>query len=385
VTETVQSTATTDSGTAAADPATLTPTAQRLHTALTSEPGNRRLTAADVTSAFARTFPATAGSTRGRSILAVLLVELDTAGVLRLPKSPTQWDRGSPLLPQWVRIPPTIEAQPRTKPTGIAWRPELAWAATARLTTTQTEDLRKINRWLRDNDTDAADIEMIPMRERSVEIFDDEKHLDRLHTSALFAPNRLSLAMLRAVRIPPPLAIRRIGDGPVLLVVENSDTFATLAALLAERPGRVGHIAFGGGRAFEASVLGIDETSGIEEIRYFGDLDADGLSIPAHAEVTALTAGLPPVQPAPELYRLLLEQHSQPTPRAVPEWSAEALCAWLPEDLRSRAATLLTGGRRIAQERVGRTLLRSTSRWHDGGFPQSHLPHNRSPQINDRQ
>lgn len=365
MTELEQITARADVETAEADQISLTPTSQRLYVALTSDPSSRRLTTADVTSAFTQAFPATAGSARGRSILAVLLEELDNAGALHLPKSATHWDRGNPPLPQWIRIPPTDDAQPRTKPTGIAWRPELAWAATARLTTGQTEDLRKINRWLRDNDSDVADDEIIPMRERSVEIFDDEKHLDRLLTSTLFAPGRLSLATLRAVRIPPPLAIRRVGEGPVLLVVENSDTFATLTRLLAEQPGRVGHVAFGAGRAFEASVLGIAETDGIEEIRYFGDLDADGLSIPAHAEITALAAGLPPVQPAPDLYRLLLEQRSQPTQRAVPAWSAEALCTWLPEDLRAHAATLLTDRRRIAQERIGRTLLRSTNRWRD--------------------
>lgn len=57
---------------------------------------------------------------------------------------------------------------------------------------------------------------------------------------------------------PPAVTARRLGNGPLLLVIENSDTFDTLAGLLADQPGRVGWIAWG--RAgFEASVLSIAE------------------------------------------------------------------------------------------------------------------------------
>jgi hypothetical protein len=62
----------------------------------------------------------------------------------------------------------------------------------------------------------------VPMRERSLEIFGDEKALDRLVTSVLFGPGRLSLTQLRAYRSRPPLPAMRVGEGPVLLVVENS-------------------------------------------------------------------------------------------------------------------------------------------------------------------
>ncbi|UWS69815.1 hypothetical protein [Streptomyces noursei] len=55
--------------------------------------------------------------------------------------------------------------------------PELSWASAIKLTTAQTETLKTINRWLRDTDGDTHRRTMIPMRERSLEIFGDENAL----------------------------------------------------------------------------------------------------------------------------------------------------------------------------------------------------------------
>jgi hypothetical protein len=74
------------------------------------------------------------------------------------------------------------------------------------------------------------------LRERSHE-FNDEKRLDTLISGALFAPERLDLDLLATYREPPPLAYRRLGDGDTIIVIENSDTYATLRRLLASSPG----------------------------------------------------------------------------------------------------------------------------------------------------
>ncbi|MEU3506249.1 hypothetical protein ABZ726_38275, partial [Streptomyces hundungensis] len=123
----------------------------------------------------------------------------------------------------------------------------------------------------------------VPLRERSYEIFRYKKHLDTLITGALFAPGRLTLKQLATYREPPPLAHRRLGDGDTLLVVENSDTYATLRSLLEPSPGRIGYIAFGSGRAFKASVENITELPDIHRIVYYGDLDMSETRKPATA------------------------------------------------------------------------------------------------------
>jgi hypothetical protein len=54
--------------------------------------------------------------------------------------------------------------------------------------------------------------------------------------------------------IHPPLPSTQVGDGPVLLVVENDNTFNSIRAARTGDPGPVGHVAWGVGGAFEASV-----------------------------------------------------------------------------------------------------------------------------------
>ena len=147
-----------------------------------------------------------------------------------------------------------------------------------------------------------------------------------------------------------------------MLVVENSDTYATLLALLHENSGPIGHVAFGSGRAFESSASLLAEIPGVQKILYYGDLDADGLEIPARASATAIEHGLPPVQPAGGLYRLLLEGTPSASQTISPE-RAHRLAEWLPSDLTTTATTILQSGNRIAQEAKNRNALREDDRW----------------------
>ncbi|HEV8279933.1 MAG TPA: hypothetical protein VGQ26_30175 [Streptosporangiaceae bacterium] len=250
-----------------------------------------------------------------------------------------------------------------------AWRPELAWAASARLTTAQVHALTAVNAWLRDRgrDTDRA-----PLRERSLEVFGHEKTLDRLLGTGLFGPGRLTLELLRTFRAHPPLPAVHIGTGDVLLVIENADTFATLLECLRRDPHGVGWIAWGAGGAFEASVRSAgDLDPAVTEIRYFGDLDYDGLRIPANACTTARTEGLPPLLPAVTLYRQLLatqvRQGGQPP---VDEAARQPLTGWLASagtadstQVASEVSQLFHDGQRVPQEALGSRELISNGRW----------------------
>lgn len=118
-------------------------------------------------------------------------------------------------------------------------------------------------------------------------------------------------------------------------------------------------MAYGAGTAFIGSVTYARELRpAVEDIRYFGDIDARGLRIPAEADQVR-GESLPHIRPAERLYRLLIQVGVR---SAAPPVSAEAaarLASWLPADLREEVATMLTGGWRMAQEAVGLKVLRN--------------------------
>lgn len=345
----------------------LSESAARLCAILNSTRG-RRIEQATMFEAFDRACPGTAGTTQGRPVLSALLDELAEHRLIDLPRGRDGWDHSQPPLPRWLRVPtpPTEEPIHTSGPASVVWRPELSWARAEKLSGSQLEVLNTINRWLRDTDGDHDRRSIVPMRERSLEIFGDEKRLDSLTATTLFAPGRLALTTLCAERIPPPLACEHLGDGGTILVVENSDTFETTRKLLAEDPGHVGYVAFGGGHAFEASVAHIARLDGLNDIAYYGDLDNDGLTIPQRANVSAAVSGLPPVRPARGLYRLLLQRDARGrAPKPITPLEAELRASWLPADLRVSASDLMAAGSRLAQEATGTLLLRQDSSWRD--------------------
>jgi hypothetical protein len=302
----------------------------------------------EVWTAFDQADPASATSADRRQLLADTLAELEAHAVLS--RAQTTDTTARPPLPTQVRLPrlPPKETADLLK-RSVAWRPELEWVHSARLTVAQVERLRQVNVWLRDR-VDDHDVE--PVRERSLEIFGHEKVLDGLVRTGVFAPSRLTLTLLRTVRTHPPLPVVRIGSGTALLVVENDNTFHTLREHLRRQSGPVGWIAWGAGGAFEASVRTIGDLTDVKVTYYFGDIDADGLRIPRNAAETAARENLPEVLPATRLYHALLEttvrQSGQPTLELD---TAASLATWLGEgDLAQSVQEILVTGQRIPQE-----------------------------------
>jgi hypothetical protein len=346
--------------------ASLGPRALRLASLLEAAPG-RTVTLAALWSLWARADPASAGSPSRRADLAWAVDQLALAGLVT-PSGKVD-TTARPHLPVRLTLPPGESAETAAVVAqGVIWRPELAWVLGSRLTISQVEQLQLINSWIRDR---SQDTDVLPLRERSLEMLGDEKALDRLVPTSLFAPGRLTLAMLRTVRTHPPLASTRVGGGPVLLVVENDNTFFSIVEVLKNIPAHrttIGHVAWGCGGAFEASVRSCRTLPGVERVAYFGDVDADGLRIPTNAAQTAAREQLPPVRPATALYNALLRTsvRSGGQPLVAAEQAA-ALAAWLSDDsaeatvpgIDAQVAELLEQGVRIPQEALNLTLLRS--------------------------
>src|SRR5260370_4892662 len=123
-------------------------------------------------------------------------------GKLRAPTSRRRW-RGNPALPEWVIATGRLPAEPATLPgRDYFWRPELQWASDLRLRIEDLARLKRVNVLLRDMPANEPNI---PMRERSLEIFGDEKLLDELTSSSrLVGKDRLTLDLLRARAVHPP-------------------------------------------------------------------------------------------------------------------------------------------------------------------------------------
>lgn len=302
--------------------------------------------------------PALRTDPRKREVLAEVVERGMAEGKLRAPVSRKLW-RGSPPLPEWVIAIGTLPVEPATVPgRDYFWRPELQWASDLRLRRQDLERLKQVNAWLRDM---PANEPTVPLRERSLEIFGDEKLLEELTASSrLVGKDRLTLGLLRARAVHPPFFYKVISHAPVLLVIENHHPFDSFARTLEPGSG-VGIVAYGAGNAFVGSVTyAADLPQSVEEIRYFGDIDSEGLRIPIDAGRVARATGLPDVQPAVDLYdRLLRIGRVANGAKPISSAGAARLADWLPEHLRPQVETLLVQGKRIAQEAVGLKALRS--------------------------
>jgi hypothetical protein len=298
--------------------------------------------------------PALRTSPLKRERLAEAIEEAALAGRLRLPAHRRHY-AGHPPLPAWVTLVRGDAASPTVAGRDYFWRPELAWAGDLRFRREELERLKRVNAWLRDR---AADEPEVPVRERSLELFGDEKLLEQLQGGRLFFEGRLSLGLLRARTVHPPFVVHRVSGAPVLLVIENHHTYDSFTRLLGPSSG-VGVLAYGAGSAFVGSVTyAADLAPPIEEIRYFGDLDAKGLRIPADAD-RVRGPDLPHVRPAARLYERLLEVGVAATAPPVSAETASQLVTWLPPALRNDVAALLRAGGRMAQEAVGHKALRT--------------------------
>jgi hypothetical protein len=197
----------------------------------------------------------------------------------------------------------------------------------------------------------------VPLRERSLLLLGNEKRLGELLTDpSLFGAGLLSLDLLRTYRTSPPFHEHALDAHRTdALIVENWDTFVALS----EAYRGTGMLLYGAGAHVTAALPSLAGRP-LTALRYFGDLDADGLAIAARADRVARTLGLGPAKPALDLYRLMLE-HGHPQPAKVPR-SVPGLSAWLEDpDLVEAATSILNAGQRIAQECVGIELLRAAS------------------------
>lgn len=290
------------------------------------------------------------------------LDELVTAKLAVFPSSPQHFDtRDVPPLPIWVRRPPRERTVREMRDVHV-WPAALEAAGRIASREDEISLLKTVAAFLRDG---GALRPPVPMRERSLELFGDEKRLDRLATTRLFRSGALTLDLLRCHYVPIPFVSQWVPGasdtrGTALLIAENHHTYASLlevtrCSAAIGGPGR--HVGYGTGSQFPSAVLSVPLlVPRPNRIVYFGDVDLKGLQIPAAADANAKLAGLPNVVPAFPLYKLLFDALYERSAAQVSADVAAEVATWL-GPLAERARRALVDGIRFPQEAVGYELL----------------------------
>lgn len=238
----------------------------------------------------------------------------------------------------------------------VVWVPELQFLTQSRFTVPLADCIR-INKFLQQPHPDGPNV---PIKERSLEIFGDEKRLDALRATSLFREDRMTLEQLGCMVVPEPLGwIRGPTPNGKVLILENAATFHSFAAWN-QKAARYSAIIYGGGHRIIDGVGFLtylkSEIGAISEVFYFGDLDPEGLRIPALANQRAHAIDLPPVEPLEDAYGFLLSlPHS--CRAAMEDNLRETPFEWLPK-FELEVRQLFASSQRIAQEWLGTKNLK---------------------------
>lgn len=275
-------------------------------------------------------------------------------GVLTLP-APDSWEHvGHPVLPKWVTLVRESSPAPARDFARVPWVPELGfWTE---LTPSQLEAAVVINEYLLRH---RNSLFPVPIKERSLEIFGDEKRLDSMRKASRLFSGRLPLEVLGAFVVPPPLPYRQAAAcGKPVLVVENHNSYWSFGEWN-QSARRYAAVIYGAGEAFRSSgaalaevLRDVDGTGAV----YLGDLDPKGVSIPLDFN-RAARDGIQ-VAPAIEWYEWLLlngRRRDRPASGDLTPMTTQ----WLGLELGAALSKLWREGQWIPQEALGFRYLRS--------------------------
>jgi hypothetical protein len=240
------------------------------------------------------------------------------------------------------------------------WEPPLAFLREMRSNISFAE-LSQLNDFLKGK-TGAG--HLVPIKERSLQIFGDEKRLDSLLNTSLFRPERLDLRKdFHCEVVGEPLPWKR-GPGEAahqpIIVLENAATWHSYCRWNTEQK-LFSAVIYGGGNRFVDGVRYLGdvffELGGPRRLFYFGDLDPQGLLIPQEASLRTQAAGWPAIEAHEWSYRQLLTLGAGREQPWEGEPASTTLCDWL-GNCAAPVRQLFTAQQRLAQEHVGWDFLR---------------------------
>ena len=323
--------------------------------------GKRRIGLTDLRDAYLHAHPDALNAPNLRQLLLKALRTLERNEVVDLPASGRSWDKsGSPALPRTASL--RDVAHSRRLPEAQAWLPELSFAADERHPIRRA-DLRAINAFL--VFARHKSLSPVPTRERSLQIFGNEKRLDAIRKGepTLFE-GRISLDDLHCYPVAPPLPFETPGSpsaGQPILVLENYHSYDSFRRWNRESE-LYAAIAYGGGNAFRQGAGNLDELTvrtGADGALYVGDLDPPGIDILIGVNHRRRAEGRNLVKPHRGLYGWLLAHGCRrPLNKAPRAGLATRLREVFPADIACALDELWAEGQSIPQESFGLEQLR---------------------------
>lgn len=304
----------------------------------------------DLWDALYATLPHLKAAAGQREMLSYLVDELCRRGYER-PKNTRLVDRTAlPVLPLWLAKPESA-GRAVAREVYIFRSQELAFLNDSK---ERIKDGRwqRLDAWFLSGGASGASI---PARERSLEIFGDEKAIDSMTGSIFFKRGAISPEALRCFHVPEPIPYTITAGSRTMncLVLENATTYFTFRKWN-EISRMYSVVAYGGGNAFSRSWEGLSEIEGqIHQIEYFGDIDGEGLRIPWAVSKSIKKAGLPFRLSRPFYETLLKAGEKSRLSGGRSRWD-EAMAEWLADQVGNELAGRIVGvirqGRRIPQE-----------------------------------
>ena len=250
----------------------------------------------------------------------------------------------------------------RSAPKAHAWLPALSFAADERHPTRRA-DLRAIDAFL--VSARYKSLSPVPTRERSLQIFGNEKRLDAIRKGepTLFE-GRISLDDLHCYPVAPPLPFEIPGSpsaGQPILVLENFHSYDSFRRWNREAE-LYAAVAYGGGNAFRQGAGNLDELiagTAAGGAFYVGDLDPPGIDILLGVNNRRRAEERILVQPHRGLYGWLLAHGCRrPLDRAPRDGLVARLGEVFPADIADALGELWAEGLNIPQESYGLEQLR---------------------------
>lgn len=320
---------------------------------LLSLPG-KRVPLDDLRRHYFALYPDVQNSPDRGALLLQALKELAANGALALPAA-ASWERaGSPPLPLWVTLKKSARPEAADH-SEVTWLPQLGFWPELR--PSQLSALRPINDFLLRRQ---GSFLTVPIKERSLEIFGDEKRLDNMCSGDALFGGRLQLSAIGCFRVPQPLPYRKVDEpGKPALIVENHDTYWSFGEWN-QTARQYSAVVYGGGENFRLTGRALHHAlheTGASRAEYFGDLDPKGVSIPLDFNRT-VEPGYPTVTAALPLYRWLLSNGVRRSKPGCSTFAAGIAAAWLNAELADELEAVWVKGEWLPQEALGTEQLR---------------------------
>ena len=315
----------------------------------------KRVPLEDVKRAFFEAHPELVSNPERHALLLNAVRAMEAENLVQLPAK-GRWEKiGNPPLPNWIQLVREDLPRERGDYASVPWVPELGfWTE---LKPAALDVAVAINEFLLKRRTS---LRLVPIKERSLEIFGDEKRLDAMRLGNTIFGGRLTLAAIGAFQVPLPLPYRQASaPGRPVLVVENHNSFWSFGEW--NQTARMySAVVYGSGNEFRSSgaALGqvLQEVSGVGA-EYLGDLDPTGVRIPLEYNRALQNDGIP-VVPATQFYRWLLANGRRRNRTDGQECFGTIANEWLGGELGEIVTAMWTAGQWIPQEALGLEALR---------------------------